>query len=292
MPEDISLATGEKMLTDEEIVRVVRAAVSLGLVHYRLTGGEPLVRQGIDELAEMIHQVRGVHSLTMTTNGVLLADHAQRLRKAGITGINVSLDTADREEYRKLTGVDAFEQVTEGITCAQACGIPIKLNAVAGQTRDVEKLVQFAQKRGLILRFIEMMPIGWGKEYAGASEEDMLNVLCSLYGEAQKKEGSYGVGPAQYYSFAHLSCPIGLIQAMQHKFCDRCNRVRLTAEGWLKPCLCYEDGTDLRQVLGSGAARQELENCIAGEIRKKQQEHCFLIPSKITEKKTMVQIGG
>jgi cyclic pyranopterin phosphate synthase len=295
MPEDIQSVSMSEILTYEEIIRVIKASVSLGIINYRITGGEPLVRRGVEKLAAMIKSVPGVKTLTLTTNGVALAEYAEALKAAGLDGINVSLDTVDPAEYEKITGRAELAQVMAGIERAVSQEIPVKLNAVTGVVRDYKDLILFTDQHGLILRFIEMMPIGYGRAYAKGGSNELFAYLEECYGKAEplhKYECDYGTGPAVYYRFPKLHQPLGFIMAVNNKFCDSCNRVRLTSDGRLKPCLCYEDGTDLREILRSEADDKKLEAVIKEAVLEKRLEHCFGKPELITEEKSMVQIGG
>jgi cyclic pyranopterin phosphate synthase len=295
MPEEIVLTSMDQILTYEEIQRVVEASAALGITHYRLTGGEPLVRRNVEKLVAMIKNTKGVQSVTMTTNGARLSEYATALGDAGLDGVNVSLDTVDAKEFQHLTGQDAFASVLSGIEAAQRQGIPVKLNAVIEAADDPQNLIQYAQQQGLLLRFIELMPIGYGKTYTRIKREDFLAKLEKDYGKSTRlhpENGSYGFGPAVYYRFPMLSMPIGLIRAVHHPFCTGCNRVRLTVEGKLKLCLCYEDGTDLRQILRSTDSREQLTAAISEALKRKPAEHCFLKEEQMTEKESMIRIGG
>lgn len=297
MPEDIVTTSMSEILTYEEILRVAEAAVSLGITHFRITGGEPLVRRGVEKLIAMIKELPGTETVTMTTNGVLLSEYAESLKRAGLDGLNVSLDTLDKKEFAAITGYDSLEKVLAGIEAAKAYELPIKLNAVERKEGDYETLISYAQERGLLLRFIEMMPIGYGRKYTEDKTPDLVLSFEKRFGEAvliaeTGKKSGYGAGPAEYYQFANLSYPIGFIRAMSHKFCNTCNRVRLTAEGKLKLCLCYEDGNDLRKLLRNGTEQEELRRAIKESIFAKRAGHCFLEPEKITEENSMVSIGG
>jgi cyclic pyranopterin phosphate synthase len=291
MPKEIDLTPADQLLSYEEIAQVAKAGVELGIVHYRLTGGEPLVRPEVDRLVAMLKAIQGVKTVTLTTNGVLLKDRIKGLKDAGLDGVNVSLDTVDRESFQLITGRDRLETVLAGIEAAKALDIPLKLNAVYLKNQDYHNLIAYAGENHLLLRFIEMMPIGYGKAYPEQKMEAFPGILEKTYGKAVKTEEKFpGNGPAVYYRFEKLEMPIGMIQAIHGKFCDSCNRVRLTAQGQLKLCLCYEDGVDLREIL-----RKEPENlkmAMKKGIWQKPVSHCFSDPGQMTEIKTMVKIGG
>ena len=247
----------KNILTFEEIWEIVKVSVSLGITHIRITGGEPLVRKGCADLILGIRKIPGVETITMTTNGVLLGNYAKQLKEAGVDGVNISLDTLDPEEFCQITGKRELPAVLAGIRAAKDAGLPVKLNAVNRKELDPVPLVRYAQNENLPLRFIEMMPVGYGKQYVGRSNEELREMLEKTFGTAEKLVDSeelsrMGSGPAVYYRFSDLKVPVGFISAIHGKFCDTCNRVRLTAEGYLKLCLCYDQGVDLRHVLREG----------------------------------------
>ena len=293
MPGDIETTDMENLLTYEEIVQVTETAAALGIRHIRLTGGEPLVRRGCVDLVEKIKNVSGFETVGMTTNGVLLAEYAKALKEAGLDGVNVSLDTLDETEFQRLTGRD-------------------ELNAVLAGILDYTNRVQIP------VRFIEMMPIGYGAAYTGGSNEELFRQIEECYGnvseagtvgsregekysadirdlsytEEKQQSGKHGAGPAAYYRFPGLNMDVGFISAMHHKFCRSCNRIRLTSEGYLKLCLCYEKGIDLRAVLRDPGRKQTLQEVMKEAIFEKPAEHCFEQVSEMTEHNAMVRIGG
>lgn len=277
MPDGVTDVGMKNILTFEEIWEIVRAGVSIGITHVRITGGEPLVRKGCVDLIRGIRAIPGVETITMTTNGVLLRTYAASLKEAGLDGLNVSLDTLDFEEFASLAGRQNLKEVLDGIQAAKEIGLPVKINAVNRKELNPISLVLYAQQEKIPLRFIEMMPVGYGKQYVGRSNDELRACLEDEFGKSemitdqanQKKQMSeqmseqvphmvqtlhtkevpIGSGPAVYYKFSGLTIPVGFISAIHVKFCDSCNRVRLTAQGYLKLCLCYDKGIDLRQIL-------------------------------------------
>lgn len=296
MPEGVQDVGMKNILTFEEIWEIVKVSVSLGITHIRITGGEPLVRKGCADLILGIRKIPGVETITMTTNGVLLGNYAKQLKEAGVDGVNISLDTLDPEEFCQITGKREFPAVLAGIRAAKDAGLPVKLNAVNRKELDPVPLVRYAQNENLPLRFIEMMPVGYGKQYVGRSNEELREMLEKTFGTAEKLVDSeelsrMGSGPAVYYRFSDLKVPVGFISAIHGKFCDTCNRVRLTAEGYLKLCLCYDQGVDLRHVLREGE-KENLRTVMEEAIFRKPAAHCFERPSEMTETHEMVKIGG
>jgi hypothetical protein len=296
MPEGVQDVGMKNILTFEEIWEIVRTGVSLGITHIRITGGEPLVRKGCVDLIRGIRDISGVETITMTTNGVLLGNYGKQLKEAGVDGVNISLDTLDPEEFYKITGKRELQEVLAGIRAAKTAGLPVKLNAVNRKELDPIPLVRYAQEENLPLRFIEMMPVGYGKKYVGRSNEELRETLEAVCGKAEcmtnrEELSRMGSGPAVYYQFSDLKVPVGFISAIHGKFCDTCNRVRLTAEGYLKLCLCYDEGEDLRRVLREGE-KENLRTIMEQTIFRKPAAHCFEHPAEMTETHEMVKIGG
>ena len=266
-------------LTIEEMLKIVHAAAGLGITHYRITGGEPLVRKECVELVQKIKAVPGTASVGITTNGVRLASCARDLKAAGCDSVNVSLDTVDAAEFAALTGRDALEQVKQGICAAKEAGLQVKLNAVHRKELQAQDRSEVAEQEKVPVRFIEVMPVGAGKSYVGPSNEALKTELEQWYGACTPDLEKEGNGPAAYVRYEKLSMPVGFISAIHGKFCGSCNRVRLTSRGFLKLCLCYENGVDLRDVM-------------AQAILKKPMEHCFERPKDMTEHHLMSGIGG
>lgn len=296
MPEGVQDVGMKNILTFEEIWEIVRTGVSLGITHIRITGGEPLVRKDCVDLIRGIREIPGVETITMTTNGVLLGNYGKQLKEAGVDGVNISLDTLDPEEFYKITGKRELQEVLAGIRAAKTAGLPVKLNAVNRKELDPIPLVRYAQEENLPLRFIEMMPVGYGKKYVGRSNEELRETLEAVCGKAEcmtnrEELSRMGSGPAVYYQFSDLKVPVGFISAIHGKFCDTCNRVRLTAEGYLKLCLCYDEEEDLRRVLREGE-KENLRTIMEQTIFRKPAAHCFEHPAEMTEIHEMVKIGG
>lgn len=236
------------MLSVKKVLCIVRAATRLGITHFRLTGGEPFLHPQLDEMVSQIKKLPGVSSVSLTTNAVLLAQRTKRLKEAGIDSINVSLDTIDASEYECITQKPLLKDVEDGIDAAIECGIRVKINAVLTPQTDVVALTRYAAKKGTDIRFIEMMPVGEGHTNGVEPYEKVIGALSEVYGEPccvnteNRKEiklehKNPDNGPAEYYIFPGLGIRVGLIQAIHGKFCDSCNRIRVTADGRLMPCL-------------------------------------------------------
>ena len=305
MPDGAKWIPMSEILTYEEIERICREAVRIGITRFKITGGEPLVRKGCADLIRMIRQIPGTEEVTMTTNGVLLGENLEDLLAAGLDAVNISLDTLNPEHYNSLTGgchVDRnpfdgnLEVVLRGMRKAQKqAGISVKVNCVLmHQTR--EELLALAElaKDGVNVRFIELMPIGQGKEKHTLKEAEVKQILCETYGTIRPVAEKLGSGPAHYIEIDGFEGKIGFISAISHKFCSGCNRVRMTADGFLKPCLQYETGMDLRTLLRDGVSDAELKTQIEMTITQKPKCHHFgeINEPEQTEHRGMSEIGG
>ena len=295
----------EELLTYDEIVKLAGIYRSLGIKNVKLTGGEPLVREHIEELIFRLKKECGMEKVTLTTNGILLEQQLDGLVKAGLDGVNISLDTLNPEHYNSLTGgchVDRnpsdgnLEAVLRGMRKAQKqAGISVKVNCVLmHQTR--EELLALAElaKDGVNVRFIELMPIGQGKEKHTLKEAEVKHILSETYGTIRPCEEKLGSGPAHYRKIDGFEGKIGFISAISHKFCSGCNRVRMTADGFLKPCLQYGNGTDVREMLRNGADDSLIEEKMREAVFFKPDGHEFGRSGKgeEIETKKMSQIGG
>ena len=303
-PEGIESIPMEEILSFEEILQVVRAAVELGITRFRITGGEPLVRRGVENLVGMIKSVEGVEQVNITTNGVLLKEKLPDLIAKGLDGVNISLDTTDSGTFEKLTRRDCYDQVTEAIDAAVESGIKVKLNAVLWDKSSYKDMIELAREKDLCLRFIELMPIGDGAKMQGASNEEVFTYLKEKYPDMTKDDRQHGNGPAVYYKIPGFKGSIGFISPIHGVFCSSCNRIRLSATGQLKPCLCYGDTLDVKSVIRQGkhikkeaasrnkALQEEIKGVLQQAILQKPQAHCFDNRSKVTENHKMVSIGG
>ena len=297
MPEKGTLSVPhEEILSYEEIINLAGIFASLGIHKIRLTGGEPLVRKNLSFLVSKLKQVSGIHQVTLTTNGIFLYDQMDELVSAGIDGINISLDTLNPQLFEKITRRNGLEDVLQGFYKAlEYPQIPLKINCVPMGIEDqnITDMAMLAKAYPVHVRFIEMMPIGLGKQFVGQSEEAVLRELKLRFGEYQNSEKVPGNGPGHYYQFEGFCGKIGFISAVSHKFCDSCNRIRLTSGGFLKPCLQYETGTDLKKLLRQNESEECIRAAIEDTIRKKPHGHQFgKMQDGNTENRMMWQIGG
>ena len=293
MPEDIERLPREDLLTFDELVCVAELAAKHGIRAVKLTGGEPLVRHNIPELVAALKAVDGIRQVTMTTNGVRFAEYADALMDAGLDAVNISLDTLRADRFVQMTGVDAWEAAWNGVQTALKKGFPVKLNCVLQphvNQDEWKNLAELARELPVAVRFIEMMPIGAGAGCEAVSETWLRARLTEAFGEPESVQIA-GNGPATYVRPPGFPGSIGFISALHGPFCERCNRLRLTSVGELKPCLCYEERISLREVLRAGDLA-EAEQRIVQAIRQKPKGHCFPERTAVTEQGQMVQIGG
>lgn len=292
MPEEgIESVPMADILTFEEILEIVRQAVQLGIRIIKITGGEPLVRKGCCDLIKDIKNIPGVEKVTITTNGVLLKQYLPALIESGIDGINISLDTVNKKQYAALTRGDVFDEVMSGLKEAVLYDIPVKVNAVSLklENQHYKDLIELAHDNPIDVRFIEVMPIGLGKLFKSYNHQELLKSIQEEYPGIVKDERHHGYGPALYYQIPGYKGSIGFISAIHGKFCSSCNRVRLTSQGFLKTCLCFDDGCDLRELLRN---KKDIQEIMKETIYHKPKAHCFENEKQMTETKGMSMIGG
>jgi GTP 3',8-cyclase len=295
----------EEILTFEETLRLIRIAAELGVSKVRVTGGEPLTRRDIVHFIAQIPKTSGIKSLGLSTNGTLLARQispgktmATALREAGVQSVNISLDTLDRDVYSQITGRDFHAQVLEGIDAVIAVGFDqIKLNTVLMRSRNEDQLIpliEFAAARNLILRFIEMMPVST-TEVLG--EDNFVSILEakrlieSVYGSLIPEAEFRTNGPATYYQVPGREQRIGFIGAMTNlHFCENCNKLRLTCDGKLRPCLGSYLEFDIMKPLRAGASDEELRQFFLDVVERKPAQHDFR--DNYQPNRKMIAIGG
>lgn len=295
MPKDFdSYEEPANWLSFEEIERVIRLFASKGVRRVRLTGGEPLLRKRIADLARRIRSIPGIDDLSLSTNGTQLAKHARALREAGITRLNVSLDTLQPARFAAITRRDALKEVLEGLKTARETGFaPIKINMVwlAGTNDDeLEEMIAFCRDGGFILRLIETMPMGeTGRNSQFASLQPLMTSLKSRFGLI---DGLIpGGGPARYLVSPGGEFSVGFITPMSQHFCATCNRVRLTVDGMLHLCLGQDDRLDMRQLMRDGASDENILAVIRATLDRKPERYEFCEhPKKVI--RVMSSTGG
>ena len=298
MPEEgIESIPHDEILTYDEILRICEIVSELGIRKIKITGGEPLVRKDIVNLIRDIKNIDKIEQVTLTTNGILLHEMLDDLYDAGIDAINISLDTLNKDNFKKITRRDGLEKVLMSIDKAYDLGIRVKINCLAIRDFNLRELVEiasFAKDREIDVRFIELMPIGFGKKYNQIDNDEILSILESRFGTFEIVTEKRGNGPAKYYRNQNMKGCIGFISAISHEFCESCNRIRLTSNGFLKLCLHYNKGIDLKEPIRNGISDEDLKKLIHDTIWNKPISHKFGHASEEQdiELKNMVQIGG
>lgn len=299
MPEEgVESISHDRILRFQEILRICRILASKGIRKVKLTGGEPLVRKGIVDLIADLKKIPGIDNVTITTNGVLLEEMYDELVEAGIDAITVSLDSLDTKVFQEITRRDEADRVKRGIALAMEKNrVPLKINCVPVlgiQEQKLEELVELARDHRVHVRFIEMMPIGMGSSFPFVKEEELKTELEKKLGPLTPCDEILGNGPCHYYSAEGYQGKIGFISAVSHKFCSECNRIRLTAEGFLKTCLQYDCGVELKPVMADGCTDEELERLIERALKEKPVGHNFGSISSFAgrDQRGMSQIGG
>ena len=293
--EGVSFLPHEKILSFEEIERVCRIGARLGITKIKLTGGEPLVRHGMPDLVGKLKHISGIEEVTLTTNGILLKEQINELVSCGLDSVNISIDTLDEQRYFQITRGGDVRKALEGMEAAlKYPDLKVKVNCVPLYEEDCIPLAFLARERKVDVRFIEMMPIGMGKNFNGKTSEEIYKLLHDKFGEHEIYEKRLGNGPAQYICFQGFKGRIGFISALSHKFCYKCNRIRLTSEGFLKPCLQYGSGIDIRAMLRSSADDRQIEEKMREGVFLKPDGHEFDRSEKEgeIETKEMSKIGG
>jgi cyclic pyranopterin phosphate synthase len=304
LPHDVTVEWLPKgqILTYEEILRVARVATSLGVTKFRVTGGEPLVRKDVAEFIGKLNELPGVTDIGLSTNATLLAPLAHQLRAAGVRKVNISLDTLDAGKYRELTGNGRLSDALAGIDSAIEAQFPqVKLNAVIMRGKNDEEvfdLIQFAAEKRLTLRFIELMPISTSEVLTDDNfisighVRRLIEQRYELVPVPEPPASIRGNGPALYYRASNLPIHLGFIGAMTNlHFCDACNKVRLTADGKLRPCLGAHMEYDLKSVLRApNSTDTMLRQVFVETIRNKPEEHEFR--NNYVPGRKMVAIGG
>lgn len=298
MPEEgIESIPHDEILTYDEILRICEIVSELGIRKIKITGGEPLVRKDIVNLIRDIKNIDKIEQVTLTTNGILLHEMLDDLYDAGIDAINISLDTLNKDNFKKITRRDGLEKVLMSIDKAYDLGIRVKINCLAIRDfnlREIVEIASFAKDREIDVRFIELMPIGFGKKYTQIDNDEILSILESRFGTFEIVTEKRGNGPAKYYRNQNMKGCIGFISAISHEFCESCNRIRLTSSGFLKLCLHYNKGIDLKGPIRNGISDEDLKKLIHNTIWNKPISHKFGHASEEQdiELKNMVQIGG
>jgi cyclic pyranopterin phosphate synthase len=285
------------ILRYEEILRIVRIATRLGISKVRVTGGEPLVRKGVYEFLRELTATEGLKDVSLTTNGVLLSDNLEKIQAAGISRINISLDTLNPAKYREITGYDEFNRVWQGIQKAHQMGFyPIKLNVVALQGINDEELVDMARlsfQYPFHVRFIELMPIGrsdFNPDSLLLAPE--IKSRISDLGNLVAVQETEHDGPARRYKYEDAIGEVGFIPAISQHFCNKCNRLRLTASGQLRPCLLSDHQEDLKEAVRQDCSDRQLAEIFIKAVKHKPSDHNLVAKNPTRIRGQMRAIGG
>ena len=308
MPEDAKNESDNNNLTIDEYCRTVEIFSRLGIRKVRITGGEPLIRKGIDELIGRISTIPEIEEIAITTNGLLLERYLDKFMESGVTSLNISIDSVNKENFHKITRGGDLEKVTGSLRKARDNGMEVKLNTViirGVNDHEILDLVRFAMENHVDIRFIELMPIGCARNLKGMKSEEIIEILKGDPGMRivqETVEGSPGnkeimrTGPAQYYSIPGTGKRIGFISPLSSCFCDTCNRIRVTSDGKIKQCLYYKANIDLKELFrNKGMPDEELIKIVEREIYTKNRKHDFNDYEKDTDKREeriMSSIGG
>lgn len=290
-PEVSEHVPHNEILLYEELLRICRAALQLGIRNFKITGGEPLLRKGCSDFIAGLKQLDGVEQVTLTTNGTLLAQQLPALIAAGVDSINVSLDTLDAAYYTELTG-GSLDSVLQALQELHVAGIPFKLNCVPlaeNGPADIMQLLKLAHRYNAPLRFIELMPLDCNADLKGLSGSEIRSQLEQAGLQLQPDAQRYGNGPASYWCIGGYKMPVGFIEPLHNKFCTVCNRVRLTSVGMLKPCLYSDAGMNLKHLLRDGVSDAALLQTMQKIIYAKPAGHSFDVKAA---RFNMSQIGG
>ncbi|WP_051537943.1 GTP 3',8-cyclase MoaA [Treponema sp. C6A8] len=294
-PQGINHIPHQEILTFEEITELVRVLAGLGVKKIRLTGGEPLVRRDIVSLVKLLKDIPGIEEICLTTNGILFSELATDLKAAGLSRVNISLDTLNDDTFFAITGSRGVEKVLQSLKTALDLGFPVKINCVPSQynASELAEITLLAKSNPIDLRFIELMPIGCANGMKGLKSDFILSELEEKFGKAAplKRQNH---SPETLYHFDGFDGNIGFISPLSHAFCSDCNRIRLTASGLLKFCLCYDDALDVKKLLRSGESGIKLYDILSKEIQKaiKEKPEAHTFNQQGLKSHMMTEIGG
>ena len=287
-----------ELLTYEEIARLVRVAASVGVRSIRLSGGEPLIRKNLDRLIEEIAGTPGIEDIALSTNGLLLEEQLPALTAAGLRRVNVSLDTLSAQRFTELARRPGLDRVLAGIEAAIGAGLaPIKINCVVMRGKNDDEIGAFAEwtrHRPVYVRFIEVMPVHENLDLqrdAYISSDEILERIRAT-GDLRPVGGPGGNGPAKYYAFPNAPGAVGVISPLSHDYCERCNRVRLTANGRLRLCLFGDHEIDLRTPLRGGSSTEELAGLLRASMYIKPERHHLRLGETASQMRAFSEIGG
>ncbi|WP_286910796.1 GTP 3',8-cyclase MoaA [Clostridium sp. UBA1652] len=295
MPKDnITFMDKEKILKDDEVIKLVKLMAKCGIKKVRLTGGEPLTRKNILKIIEDIHRIPGIEEIYITTNALLLEGKEREFKEAGLKGVNISLDTLKEENYRDITRGGDLKVVLRVIDNLLDLGIKVKVNSViiGGVNEDeILNLAALTINKKMDVRFIELMPIGAAKDLTPITNNKVKELIKQ--GHVLEDEKVIGIsGPAKYVQLKNALGKVGFISAISDNFCESCNRIRVTSEGFLKQCLHWNYGIDLKTLIRNGMNDEQLLEIIRDKIYNKPIKHSFGKEEKDKDNRFMNEIGG
>ena len=297
MPSNCARNTSNEVLRFEEMLRICRILAGMGISTVRVTGGEPLMRQGVVEFIREIKNIDGIARVNMTTNGMMLEEYLQDLTDAGLDAVNISLDTLNDERFRRLTGSEGLSSIFPAIDRALTMGLTVKINCVPMRgfnEEDIVRIAALAKDKRIGVRFIELMPLGAAAAMQPITIDEVTALIEKAFGPLAPSAVKPGSGPAAYYTLAGFAGYIGIIGALSRRFCEDCNRIRITSEGILKPCLASDLGLDLRRLLSDNASDSEIEMAIQELAQEKPAGQNFTDSGEKAKFRTteMLRIGG
>lgn len=293
--EGVKTIPKENILSIEEIFRIVKICSELGISKIRLTGGEPLVRAGVIDLIRNINTLPNINEICLTTNGLLLEQQIHSLVSSGLNRVNISLDTLKEDLYKEITRGGDLKKVLKAIGLATNANLKVKLNTVIIRDYNQDEIMDFVnltESNSIDVRFIELMPIGEGKKLKSISTNEIKNIISKNATITPIKDKKIEDGPATYFKTKKGIGKIGFISPISHSFCENCNRIRLTAEGFLKQCLHWNYGTDLKHLIRENISDAELKKVIENCIYNKPSQHKFKENTTHSDVRFMSQIGG
>ncbi len=297
-PEGVLWMPHDEILSYEEISAIVQVAAGMGINKVRLTGGEPLIRAELPKLVEMLSQIKGIEEISLTTNGTLLKGYAMELKRAGLKRVNISLDTLKSDRFRYITRCGGLRDVLDGINAAIDADLqPVKINMVVMRGINDDEVLDFARmsyNQGWNVRFIEVMPFTEMAEFVPSDElrQRIMSLGPLVEAESCQLSAISSDGPARHYRLPGARGTIGFISPITEPFCSSCNRLRLTSDGRLCPCLLSDDGIDLKQPLRSNASTEEIKRLILKVVASKPERHRLSGGGAISMKRKMSQTGG
>ncbi len=290
LPEK-AIFKGKDRLSKDDVLKISEAGKRIGINKIRLTGGEPLLREDIVEIVEGIKKI-GIDRIYITTNGILLEEKIRDLKKVGLSGVNISLDTTDSELFKKITRGGNLDKVINGIDTSLSLGLSVKINSVILKGINdvsIKSLAGLTFDRNIDVRFIELMPIGEGKKYDGIKNSEIYEYLKKEYGFLDEKKTE---GVSEYFTLVSGKGRIGFISPLNNCFCETCNKIRVTSDGTLKRCLNMEGTLNLKDMSIEEKNIDEIEEILKYEIYRKPEKHLFGQKNENEEKKNMNEIGG